>query len=270
MTAAPVQAPASVLSRWNPTVKLATLLLASAIAVTITDPLTPTILWLCAVIGARTAGRVPWRTLGMAHLALAAFAVSIFAANVLLRDGGTPVAHLGPVTVTDAGVHAATALAVRAFYLGVISVVLVTTTDPVRLMTSLHQHAKLPSGATFAILAGMRVLEELPAEWTTIRIAQALRDPGRTPGVLPRSPRALGSATFALLVGAVRRAERITVALESRGLGSGPRTVARPVSLTRYDGLVAAVVVCVVAVVLITSAALGWLSGPAALLAGSA
>ncbi|WP_052367099.1 energy-coupling factor transporter transmembrane component T family protein [Paraoerskovia marina] len=258
----------SAFGRWNPTVKLGTLLAASAVIVAVTDPWTPTILWAAAVCAAVVAGRVPPRTLAGAHAALLAFALSIFVGNVLLRSAGEVVAVVGPVRVTDHGLDVAAALAIRVFYLGVISVILVATTDPVRLMTSLHQHARLPAGATFAVLAGMRVLEQLPAEWTTIRCAQALRDPGHEPGRLPTGVRATGAATFTLLVGAVRRAERISVALEARGLGSGPRTLAHPVPLGPGDVALAAAVGGTVTTVLVIGAAAGWLTGPGALTAG--
>ncbi|BDZ43491.1 hypothetical protein GCM10025865_27900 [Paraoerskovia sediminicola] len=180
----------SPLARWNPTLKLGTLLVASSVAMLVTDPVTPVVLWSLAVTAAFTVGRVTVRALALTHLALLGFAVSVLVGNVLLRHQGPVVAVVGPVEVTAGALEIAVSLAVRTLFLGVVSVVLVATTDPVRLMTSLHQHARVPAGATYAVLAGMRVLEELPARWETIRCAQAVRDPRRAPGALPaRCPR---------------------------------------------------------------------------------
>lgn len=254
------------LARWNPTVKLATLLPAAAVVLLATDPVTPALLWAFAVGGVLVAGRVPPGTLLRAHAALGVFALSVLGAQVLLRHDGAVLAVLGPVEVTTGGLATGVSFALRTLYLGTVSLAVVTTTDPVRLMVSLHQHARLPATATYAVLAAHRLLERLPDEWRTIRGAQAARDPRRPHGRLPRSPRALSAATFALLVAAVRRADRVAVALETRGLGSGPRTVADPVPLGRGDVVAGVLVLGLVVAVLVAAAAGGWLRGPADLL----
>jgi len=257
---------ASAAAAWNPTVKLGTLLVAGAVALLVTDPVTPVLLWLLATGGALILGRVPATTLLRAQLALAAFAVSVFSSNLLLRHDGTVLAVVGPVEVTSGALAVATSFAARTLYLGTISVLLLVTTDPARLMVSLHQHARVPATTAYAVLAAHRVLELLPDDWHAIRCAQAVRDPRRPPGApLPRSPRMLGAATFALLVAAVRRAERTAIALESRGLGSGPRTVAHPVPLRAADVAAAAAVLATVGGVLFAGWWGGWLAGPAAL-----
>lgn len=261
------QPPQSLLAGWNPTVKLGTLIVAAAVVVFVTDPYTPAILWMLAVVTALWAGNVPWRGLALAHVALAGFALSLFAGNLLLRSSGPVIGTIGPIEITEGSLHIAGSLAIRTFYLGTISLVLVTTTDPVRLMTSLNQHAKLPAGAAYAVLAGMRVLEQLPREWTTIRCTQALREPHRATRAPSRAPQPVARAVFALLVSSVRKAERLSIALESRGVGSGPRTVAHPVALGPRDVVIAGVVIVTVAGVLVAGAACGWLTGPAALLA---
>ncbi|WP_421741064.1 energy-coupling factor transporter transmembrane component T [Cellulomonas sp.] len=92
------------------------------------------------------------------------------------------------------------------------------------------------------MLAGYRVLEDLPERWTTIRQAQSVRDPRRRAGTPPRDPGSLTRAAFTLLVVALRQGERMAIAMETRGLGSGPRTVHRPVALDHRDALFAAVV----------------------------
>jgi len=114
---------------------------------------------------------------------------------------------------------------------------------------------------TYAVLAGYRTLEELPREWQLIRHAHAVRAGADARGRPRRGVGAFGRAAFALLVVSLRRAERLAIALESRGLGLTPRTTWRPVALTRSDGVFAAGVIAVVAGVLTVSAALGTLRG---------
>ncbi|WP_251150905.1 energy-coupling factor transporter transmembrane component T [Cellulosimicrobium sp. Marseille-Q4280] len=254
----------SPLARWNPTVKLATVLVLSTAALLVTDPVTPAIGYGLALAALLALGRVPLRAVAVGHVPFLVLATSLLVVNVLTRPGGDTVV-IGPVTVGSTGLTIGVSLALRTLFVGVLSLTLVLTTDPVRLMTSLHQHARLPATWTFAVLAAHRLLEELPGTWHTIRCAQAVRDPRRTAGHLPRSPRALGAAAFALLVGAIRRSERLAIALESRGLGAGPRTTSRPVALGPLDVLAGVAVLAAAAGVVVLGARAGWLTGLGAL-----
>src|SRR5699024_3770 len=80
----------------------------------------------------------------------------------------------------------------------------VLTTDGARLMTSMHQHLRLSGRFAYAVLAGYRLLEQLPQTWATIRAAQAVRDPWRRGRGPSAAPRALGRAAFTLLVTSLR------------------------------------------------------------------
>lgn len=230
------QAGDSFLHHANPTVKFTAVFVVSAVLLAIWDPITPAILYIAALITAVTLGRLPLRTLAAAQVPFLLFAVSLLAVNALTRPGDVLIGW-GALQVTVEGLYTGTALGLRTLVIGVCSVTFVLTTDPVRLMTSLHQQAKLPARITYGLLAGYRLLGILPGEWATIRRAHAVREVGRRPGQLSRSPRTLAAAAFTLLVGALRRGERMAMALESRGLGAGPRTVWRPVTVTRADRL---------------------------------
>ncbi|WP_258723731.1 energy-coupling factor transporter transmembrane component T family protein [Cellulomonas sp. NS3] len=268
----------SVLHRRNPTVKLAVLLVVSTVVLAVVDPWTPLALWGIALVAVAWAGRVPWRLLARAQLLFGPFALSILAVNSVTRDGPV-VGVLGPFEVTGPGLTIGLSLLVRTLLVGTLSVAFVLTTDGARLMTSLHQHARLGARPTYAVLAGYRMLEQLPERWTTIRLAQAAREPARgdrrgaTPASghrgrsradggrrLPASPRALARAAFTLLVVTLRQAERMAVAMETRGLGAGPRTVHAPVALDRRDAAFAAVTVGVCVAVIAAAARLGVLA----------
>ena len=244
----------SVLHRRNPTVKLAVAFAVSGVLLVPVDPWTPGVLLLLALPAVAVAGRLgvaaPLRALTL----FAPFAVSLLAVNAVTRPGGDVLVRLGVLEVTTTGVTVGASLALRALLVGLLSVAFTLTTDAGRLLTSLHQHARLPPRATFAVLAGYRVLEQLPERWTTVRQAQAVRSPDRRPGSpLPRDVGSLARAAFAVLVVSLRQGERLAIALETRGLGDGPRTVARPVPLDRRDSLLAVVVLGVVGLVLAAS-----------------
>ncbi|WP_246056615.1 energy-coupling factor transporter transmembrane component T family protein [Cellulomonas cellasea] len=289
----------SVLHRRNPTVKLAVLLVVSTVLLAVVDPWTPLALWVLALVAVARAGRIPWRLLLRAQLLFGPFAVSILAVNCVTRDGPV-VGALGPFEVTGPGLAIGLSLMLRTLLVGTLSVAFVLTTDGARLMTSLHQHVRLGARPTYAVLAGYRMLEQLPERWTTIRLAQAAREPARARrqgsapawlraartgrGLpddaarqddaaprewrarrgggtrLPVSPRALARAAFTLLVVTLRQGERMAVAMETRGLGAGPRTVHAPVTLDRRDAAFAAVTVGVCVAVIVAAARLGVLA----------
>lgn len=243
----------SLLHRRNPTVKLAVSFAVSLVLLVPVDPWTPGVLLLAALPAASLAGRLGVRAPLRALALFTPFALSVLAVNAVTRPGDVVVRVLG-LDVTDTGLSVGASLALRTLLVGLLSVAFTLTTDAGRLMTSLHQHARLGPRATFAVLAGYRVLEQLPERWLTVRRAHAVRLPGRRPGTpLPRDAGSLARAAFTVLVVSLRQGERLAIALEQRGLGSGPRTVARPVPLDRRDALLAVVVLGVVGLVMLAS-----------------
>ncbi len=254
----------SPLARRNPTLKLALLAVISVVAMFLLDPLTPTVLYVLGLVGVAMSVRVSARTLAIAHVPFLAFALGVLIVNALSRPG-TVLWQAGLLRVTEQGLSIGAALAARTLLIGVLAIGFLLSTDGVALMTSLHQNAHLSPRVTYAILAGYRMLQEMPREWSTIRHAHTVRTDLREGAGPPRGPRHLAGVIFTLLVVSVRKAERMAQALESRGLGLEPRTTWRPIRVTGADwGLVAGVLVVVAAVVTV-SAAVGILEGPGAL-----
>ncbi len=255
----------SPLARRNPTVKLALLTSVSLVVVLILDPVTPAVLYLLALVAVVTTARVSARTLAVSHVPFVLFASGVLVVNALSRPG-TVLWEGGPVRITAEGVEIGVALAARTLLIGVLAIGFLLSTDGVALMNSLHQNARVGPRVTYAIVAGYRMLQEMPREWATIRAAHAVRGDPRArhrPG--PRAARHLGGVVFALLVVSVRKGERIAQALESRGLGLHPRTTWRPVRVTPADWLMVAICTLAVVVVLLLSAWFGHLRGPGAL-----
>ncbi|RPF26962.1 energy-coupling factor transporter transmembrane component T family protein [Georgenia muralis] len=253
----------SALARRNPTVKLALLTIVSLVVMFVLDPVTPAVLYVLALGGVVASARLTPRSLALAHVPFVLFAVGVLTVNALTRPGEV-LWQAGALRVTVEGLSVGGALAGRTLLIGVLAIGFLASTDGVALMTSLHHNARLGARVTYAVLAGYRMLQEMPREWATIRHAHAVRatfDGGRP----PRGPRHLAGVAFALLVVSVRKGERMAQALESRGLGLEPRTTWRPVVVTRADRWFAAGVLAVVAAVIALSGALGYLEGPGAL-----
>ncbi|MBX9246759.1 energy-coupling factor transporter transmembrane protein EcfT, partial [Actinotalea ferrariae] len=166
------------------------------------------VLWALAVAAALTVARVPLRRLVAAQLAFVWFGLSLLAVNAVTRDGDVVGRWLG-LEVTDHGLAMGAGLAVRTLLIGVCAVAFWHASEPERLLGSLHQVARLPVRASCAMLAAYRLLDDLPAEWATVRRGQAARDPRRVRAgrVVPSSdPASVARAAFALLATSVRRA----------------------------------------------------------------
>ncbi|HEX7352067.1 ATP-binding cassette domain-containing protein [Brachybacterium sp.] len=245
--------PRGPLSRRNPTVLLALLTGLSIVCIALTDPAPLLVLYLLLGAGAMLGCRNGPLQLLRAQLPFAVFASGVFLVNVLSRPGHEPWPEL-PVRVTEEGIVLGAALALRALVIGLGALAVARATDPRSTMVSLHQHARLPARYASALLAGRRLLDDLPRRWETISRAQRVRLPLRADGQVARlRPRHLLRCAFALLVDAVRSADRISFALESRGLGDGPRTLWRPVPLTRSDAVLALGVAAAITLVLMLS-----------------
>lgn len=252
--------PGSWLAERNPSVKLCLLLALSLALLAVFDPVTPVLLYVGLLGLGRWCGGVSVRRLLRAQLPMVVFAASMFAVNVVSR-GGTVLWTLGPLEVTDEGLRIGLSLAMRTMAVAVGSVLFVLTTDAVELLASLHQQLHLPARVTYSILAGYRLLQTLPEEWHLVRAAQAMRRNGirRHPQV-----REMSRSAFAVLVAALRRGDRFAMALESRGLGMGERTIWRPIRTNWNDVILIACVLTLALVVVLVSAWGGWLRGFAA------
>lgn len=239
------------LARRNPTVLLGLLTALSIVCIALTDPAPLVLLYGLLSVGAMLGCRIGPLLLLRAQLPFAVFASGVFLVNVLSRPGHEPWPGL-PIRVTEEGIVLGAALALRALVIGLGALIVARATDPRRTLVSLRQHARLPARYAYALLAGRRVLDDLPRRWETITRAHRVRLPLTADGQVSRlRPRHLLRCAFSLLVDAVRSADRIAFALESRGLGDGPRTLWRPVPLGAADALLALGVAAVVAGVLV-------------------
>jgi len=262
LVAAPVRD--SPLARRNPTVKLAVLFFASVALLFVLDPVTPAVVYLLGLCGVVFGGRIPLGTVLIGQLPFVAFAFGVFSINALSRPG-TVLWQEGVFRVTTEGLVVGAALAIRTLAIGILAIGFVLTTDSMTLMTSLNQNARLGARPSYALMAGYRLLQQLPAEWTAIRNAQAVRAPLRRNGAIRQGPASFGRAAFALLVLSIRRGEQMSQSLESRGLGLEPRTVWHPVRIGAVDLMFAGAVVAVLAGLIGVAGLLGVLRGPGAL-----
>ena len=229
-------APDVPLARINPVAQLSALAVVTVVLLASLDVVTPTVVVAAELCLLPAAGLTDPRLLARRTWPLLLAATSVGAVNVLLSDDATPLTGVG--------------LALRVVGLALPGVLLVASTDPVRLADALTVHWRVPARFAYGALAALRLAPLLVAEFETIRMARRAR--GVAAGGNPvAGVRLLGGIGFTLLVGAVRRGTRLATAMDARGFDSGlPRTNARGSRLHRRDAwfVAATVAVCVLAV----------------------
>ncbi|MGY2068000.1 energy-coupling factor transporter transmembrane component T family protein [Blastococcus sp. SYSU DS0619] len=224
------------LSRINPVAQLTAIGIVTVVLLTSLDVVTPAIVLAVELCLLPAAGLTDPRDLWRRTWPLLLGATSVGVVNVLLAGDADPLAGVG--------------LALRVIGLALPGVLLVASTDPVRLADALTIHWRVSTRFAYGALAALRLAPLLVAEFEAVRLARRTRgvEAGRNPVARVRL---LAGVGFTLLVGAVRRGSRLATAMDARGFDSGiPRSNARGSRLHPRDTwfVLATVVVCAVAV----------------------
>jgi len=195
--------------------------------------------------------RIPRRLapLGVAIVSLTAFSILLSGSNAD-RSLAALVAF-GPVRITAPAVSAGLAIGLRVVVIGLTTLLVFGPSDPTRMADSLVQQWRVPDRFAYGTLAAFRVAPFMAGDWTVIAAARRLRGIG-SGGVTGRI-RDAGDRLLVMLVSAIRRAERLALAMDTRGFDSGiRRSHFRELHVTWRDWLtmVAAVAVAVAALAL--------------------
>ncbi|WP_020522248.1 energy-coupling factor transporter transmembrane component T family protein [Catelliglobosispora koreensis] len=210
----------AVLARRAPIAKVAALAILSVAALAVRDIAALGFIVVVTValaplfgIGPRALLRQAWPVL-LAAVSIV-LTLSLFSAN----RTGTTLLDFGPFLVTTSVLRDSTSLALRLLALALPALLVFASTDPTDLADSLIQHARVSPRFAIGALAAFRLTSLFRSEWGTIRAARRARG----------LRRAFLSTAFALLVGAIRRGVRLSVAMDARGFDAGhQRTIARP------------------------------------------
>jgi energy-coupling factor transport system permease protein len=226
------------LSRVNPVAQLGAMALVTLVLLASLDVVTPSVVVAAELCLLPAAGLARPRDLWRRTWPLVVGAVSVGVVNVLLSEDATLVTGLG--------------LALRVVGLALPGVLLVASTDPVRLADALTIHWRLSTRFAFGALAALRLAPLLVTEFEAVRLARRTRgvEAGHNPVA---AVRLVAGVAFTLLVGAVRRGSRLATAMDARGFDSGiVRSNARGSRLRAGDAVfvVATAGICAVAVTL--------------------
>jgi len=190
---------------------------------------------LVAIAAGLTLGLIPRRDLmrALAPLWLAAIGLATF--NTLFGaangDPGTvSFAQIGPFRVTQAALVAGIGLGLRVAAIGAVGAVFALTTDSTRLVDSLVQQGHVPERFAYGALAAYGAVPRFSEDLATLRQARRIR--GLRGDWHPR-------LLVSLLVLAIRHGDRMAIAMDARGFGSGPRSRYREIRWGRLDLAVA-------------------------------
>lgn len=241
----PIADPAAPLARRNPVAKLAAAFaIAFGLLVTL-DPVAPA-LALAVELAVVPLFGVRYGALARRAWPLLFSMVGVVLVQVLFGTGTQPERFA-----------AAAGLALRVLAVALPGVLVLATIDPTDLADALIQQLRVPARFAIGALAAFRLLPLLFVDWQMLTMARRARGvaAGRSPTARLRL---FVSTTFALLVGAIRRATRLATAMDARGFDGGvPRTSARRQPFTRADAALAASGALLVGLAVAASVALG-------------
>lgn len=144
----------------------------------------------------------------------------------------TPITSVGPFTVYQEGIYSGLSLLSRVVSMTVFALVMIMTTHPSDLFTSLKR-LRVPYVLNFMLAMTLQLIPVLQREIAIVMSAQKSRGMKSTGfgAVLP--------SFVPVFVGAIERVQQLSISLESRAFGSsGVKTSYRQVSVTPLDWLV--------------------------------
>lgn len=214
----------------NPLAKVAAFAPAMVLLVFVRDLLTPVVFLLLAVAllltGARITGRLLLLLLALpVGMAVIGLSFSLWVDTALV-DETTPVLQIGGWTLYSGAllVGAATALRLGA----IVALALVgglTTTGPDLVRASIQQ-LRVPYRIGYTALAAFRFVPRFGHELAVIHAAHRVRGHHGGRGPFARLARGWGYIV-PLLAGAIRHAERVALAMDSRAFGAHPTRTER-------------------------------------------
>jgi energy-coupling factor transport system permease protein len=221
--------PRAFLARANPVAKLGAAAILMAFLFISSSPLTPAIVLAGILASIPLTGLRARDLLGRTWPLLIA-ALSVGVLNVLLAPGGKD----------SADVVRGVSLGLRLLGIALSGVLAIASTGPTDLADALQQQARLSPRLAVGVMAAVRMLPILAVEWQILGMARRAR--GVSAGWSPMGALRLAfGRLLALLIGSVRRATRLAMAMDARGFGTATcRTIARPQPMRSADwGLLA-------------------------------
>ncbi|MBY0146292.1 energy-coupling factor transporter transmembrane protein EcfT [Neobacillus niacini] len=224
----------------NPSIKAFAVVISILILSLFFDPITPllTIIW--AVSITFIFGRISfkkWILLFAPFLFIAIIYVWSTMLFPRLHAGDSVIWKWGFLTLTAEGFQRGVSLGLRVLSFATLSIMFTLTTKPTDFLLSLMQQCKLPPKLAYGIMAGYRFLPLIKEEFQTLQNAHRVRGVARA-RTIPEKVKQIKRYVIPLLAGAIRKAERTALAMESKGFtGDKNRIFYREITVSRIDWL---------------------------------
>lgn len=219
--------PTAPLARANPIAKLAAALVLLVALFASVDVVTGGVVMAAMLALVPASGLDPRALLGRTWPILVT-ALGIGVVNVLAAPAQTGAPFdIGPLRLGSQTLLDGIGLSVRLLAIGLTGVLATATSQPTDLADALIQQLRVSPRFAVGVLAAVRMLPALAHDLQTASLARRARgvSSGRSP---VGAARLWGGLLLSLLVGSVRRATRLSLAMQARGLGAREcRTVAR-------------------------------------------
>lgn len=232
----------SYLHRLNPLTKLMLTVPVATLVSLMFEPITPLVIAVVATLVTWRLGHVPLASIlrPLAYALLLGFGMFWTGALYYAGQGADgPSVVPGPVRISEASLLYGLTMISRTLAIFATSSLFVLTTNPVDFVVALIHQARLPVRVGYAVFAAYRFMPLVSEELDNIRAAHQVRGAATGRGFLARVRQTIGYA-IPLLAISVRRAERVALAMDSRGFGArADRTYFRQTTLSRADLLFA-------------------------------
>ncbi|WP_082234876.1 energy-coupling factor transporter transmembrane component T family protein [Halobacillus massiliensis] len=154
----------------------------------------------------------------------------------------------------------ALSLSLRILAFAALSLLFIFTTNMIDFILSLIQQLKLPPKLAYGILAGYRFLPMMKSEFQQIKTAHRIRGMNQA-STFKEKLAQYKRFIIPLLAGAIRKAERTAVAMESKGFtGSRDRTYYREFKISKADWIFPIVMFSVLGFLVFIAAQFGYFS----------
>jgi energy-coupling factor transport system permease protein len=185
------------------------------------------------------ASGVPWNRVRWVWARMAPITALILILQPWFAPGGAEWWALGPLRLTEGGVHSALSFAVRANALAFVAALPLLTTSQSGLVRGLVRLG-MPYTWGLTVSLALRYLPTTYALFTTIRQAQEARGHTVGRGQVVARARSFVPVLVAMIIASLRLSDQLSMAMTVRGLGNGPRTALHEIHMTRADWLAAA------------------------------
>jgi energy-coupling factor transport system permease protein len=246
----------------NPSIKALSVVVSVLLLSLFFDPITPllTIIW--SVWITFWFGKVSfrkWILLFSPFLLIALIYVWSTMLFPRLHEGDRIIWEWGFIILSAEGFQRGLSLGLRVLSFASLSILFTLTTKPTEFLLSLMQQCKLPPKLAYGIMAGYRFLPLIKEEFETIQMAHRVRGVAQANTIRDKIKQ-LKRYVIPLLAGAIRKAERTALAMESKGFtGAKERIFYREIIVTHRDWLFFIFIIGAVLLSVLVSWKLGYL-----------